>query len=123
MPLFAASFLAFKDFDAEVKGLDAFAPEDRPPVGVVHVALQENFRQTSTDQFADAKLPLRRSFVHISAVACHRADLRRGASYRKHALQSRVSRIMQNSTNQGDEECPNCRVLLSRAPRGAWAAC
>jgi cytochrome d ubiquinol oxidase subunit I len=36
----ALSFLAHHDFDAEVIGLDQFAPEDRPPVPVVHVAFQ-----------------------------------------------------------------------------------
>lgn len=34
------SFLAFNSFDAEVKGLDAFAREDWPDVRVVHVAFQ-----------------------------------------------------------------------------------
>lgn len=34
------SFIAQNDFDAEVIGLDAVPPEDRPPVGVVHVAFQ-----------------------------------------------------------------------------------
>lgn len=36
----ALSFLAFSDFDAEVKGLHDFPAEDRPPVVVVHVAFQ-----------------------------------------------------------------------------------
>lgn len=34
------SFLAHGDFDAEVIGLDQFAPEDRPPVIVTHFAFQ-----------------------------------------------------------------------------------
>ncbi len=34
------SLLAFHDPDAEVIGLDAFAPRDRPPVAVVHIAFQ-----------------------------------------------------------------------------------
>ena len=34
------SFLAYGDFDAEVKGLHAFPEEDRPPVAVVHLAFQ-----------------------------------------------------------------------------------
>ena len=36
----ALSFLAFGDFDAEVKGLDAFNEEDIPPVGITHFAFQ-----------------------------------------------------------------------------------
>ncbi|MFN0099262.1 MAG: cytochrome ubiquinol oxidase subunit I [Gemmatimonadaceae bacterium] len=36
----ALSFLAFADFDAEVKGLEAFPESDWPPVAVVHVAFQ-----------------------------------------------------------------------------------
>lgn len=34
------SFLAYHDFNAEVKGLDAVPKADRPPVRVVHVAFQ-----------------------------------------------------------------------------------
>lgn len=34
------SFLAFSDFDAEVKGLEVFPQEDRPPTAVVHIAFQ-----------------------------------------------------------------------------------
>jgi cytochrome bd ubiquinol oxidase subunit I len=34
------SFLAFRDFKAEVKGLDAVPRHDRPPVAIVHVAFQ-----------------------------------------------------------------------------------
>lgn len=34
------SFLAFGDPRAEVLGLDAFAPEDRPPVAIVHFSFQ-----------------------------------------------------------------------------------
>ena len=34
------SFLAFGDFDAEVRGLKEFPREERPPVAVVHVAFQ-----------------------------------------------------------------------------------
>lgn len=34
------SFLAFADFDAEVRGLKEFPKEERPPVAVVHVAFQ-----------------------------------------------------------------------------------
>lgn len=34
------SFLAFGDFDAEVKGLDAFPRDEQPPVAIVHVAFQ-----------------------------------------------------------------------------------
>ncbi|HSD64442.1 MAG TPA: cytochrome ubiquinol oxidase subunit I [Ignavibacteriaceae bacterium] len=34
------SFLAFGDFDAEVKGLNEFPPENRPPVVIVHIAFQ-----------------------------------------------------------------------------------
>jgi cytochrome d ubiquinol oxidase subunit I len=34
------SFLAFKDFTAEVKGLEAFPREHWPPVAIVHVAFQ-----------------------------------------------------------------------------------
>ncbi len=34
------SFLAFGDFDAEVKGLDAFPESDWPPVAITHVAFQ-----------------------------------------------------------------------------------
>jgi cytochrome d ubiquinol oxidase subunit I len=36
----ALSFLAFADFDAEVKGLEAFPEADWPPVAVVHIAFQ-----------------------------------------------------------------------------------
>ncbi|MEM9193127.1 MAG: cytochrome ubiquinol oxidase subunit I [Myxococcota bacterium] len=36
----ALSFLAFSDFDAEVKGLNQFPEEDWPPVAVVHFAFQ-----------------------------------------------------------------------------------
>jgi cytochrome bd ubiquinol oxidase subunit I len=36
----ALSFLAFGDFDAEVKGLKEWPPEDRPPVLIVHLAFQ-----------------------------------------------------------------------------------
>lgn len=36
----ALSFLAHGDFDAEVIGLDRFAPQDRPPVLITHVAFQ-----------------------------------------------------------------------------------
>jgi cytochrome d ubiquinol oxidase subunit I len=36
----ALSFLAFADFDAEVKGLDAFPESDWPPVAITHVAFQ-----------------------------------------------------------------------------------
>ncbi len=36
----ALSFLAFSDFDAEVKGLDAFPEEDWPPVAITHFAFQ-----------------------------------------------------------------------------------
>jgi cytochrome d ubiquinol oxidase subunit I len=36
----ALSFLAFSDFDAEVKGLDAFPEADWPPVAITHVAFQ-----------------------------------------------------------------------------------
>ncbi|HEY6758405.1 MAG TPA: cytochrome ubiquinol oxidase subunit I [Baekduia sp.] len=36
----ALSFLAFHDFNATVRGLDAVAPEDRPPVNVVRYAFQ-----------------------------------------------------------------------------------
>lgn len=36
----ALSWLAFRDADAEVQGLDAVPPEDRPPVLPVHVAFQ-----------------------------------------------------------------------------------
>lgn len=36
----ALSFLAHGDFEAEVTGLDAFAPEDRPPVAITHYAFQ-----------------------------------------------------------------------------------
>lgn len=36
----ALSYLAFGDFDAEVKGLDAFNPDERPPVFIVHLAFQ-----------------------------------------------------------------------------------
>jgi len=36
----ALSFLAFGDFDAEVKGLNDFSEEDLPPVSVVHYAFQ-----------------------------------------------------------------------------------
>jgi cytochrome d ubiquinol oxidase subunit I len=36
----ALSFLAHGDFGAEVQGLEAFRPEDRPPVAVTHVAFQ-----------------------------------------------------------------------------------
>jgi cytochrome d ubiquinol oxidase subunit I len=34
------SFIATNDFDATVIGLDAVPPDERPPVGVVHVAFQ-----------------------------------------------------------------------------------
>jgi cytochrome d ubiquinol oxidase subunit I len=34
------SFLAHHDFNAEVIGLDQFAPEDRPPVAILHYAFQ-----------------------------------------------------------------------------------
>lgn len=34
------SFLAHRDFNAEVTGLDKFAPADRPPVAVLHYAFQ-----------------------------------------------------------------------------------
>jgi cytochrome bd ubiquinol oxidase subunit I len=34
------SFMAFGHFDAEVKGLDKFAKEDRPPVVITHFAFQ-----------------------------------------------------------------------------------
>ena len=34
------SFLAFGDFDAEVKGLDAFPESDWPPVAITHIAFQ-----------------------------------------------------------------------------------
>ncbi|MDR2236857.1 MAG: cytochrome ubiquinol oxidase subunit I [Chryseobacterium sp.] len=34
------SFLAFEDFNAEVKGLDAFPKDERPPVVVTHFAFQ-----------------------------------------------------------------------------------
>lgn len=36
----ALSFLAFSDFDAEVKGLEAFPEEDWPPVAITHFAFQ-----------------------------------------------------------------------------------
>lgn len=36
----ALSFLAFADFDAEVKGLEAFPEEDWPPVAITHFAFQ-----------------------------------------------------------------------------------
>lgn len=36
----ALSFLAFGDFDAEVKGLNDFPIEDQPPVAIVHYAFQ-----------------------------------------------------------------------------------
>lgn len=36
----ALSFLAFGDFDAEVKGLNDFPEENLPPVGIVHYAFQ-----------------------------------------------------------------------------------
>lgn len=36
----ALSFLAFGDFDAEVKGLNDFPKEEHPPVAVVHYAFQ-----------------------------------------------------------------------------------
>ena len=36
----ALSFLAFHNFDARVRGLDAVAPADRPPVNVVRFAFQ-----------------------------------------------------------------------------------
>jgi cytochrome d ubiquinol oxidase subunit I len=36
----ALSFLAFGDFDAEVRGLEEFPREDWPPVAVVHIAFQ-----------------------------------------------------------------------------------
>ena len=34
------SFLAYSDFNAEVQGLKAFPPDERPPTAVVHVAFQ-----------------------------------------------------------------------------------
>lgn len=34
------SFLAYNDFNAEVRGLDAFPADEHPPVAVVHVAFQ-----------------------------------------------------------------------------------
>jgi cytochrome d ubiquinol oxidase subunit I len=34
------SFLAYGDFDAEVKGLEEWPREDRPPVAITHVAFQ-----------------------------------------------------------------------------------
>ena len=34
------SFLAYHSFSAEVRGLDSFPPENRPPVPVVHLAFQ-----------------------------------------------------------------------------------
>jgi len=34
------SFLAFRDFDAEVRGLEEWPPENHPPVAVVHIAFQ-----------------------------------------------------------------------------------
>lgn len=36
----ALSFLAFGDFDAEVKGLNDFPDDELPPVGIVHTAFQ-----------------------------------------------------------------------------------
>jgi cytochrome bd ubiquinol oxidase subunit I len=36
----ALSFLAFHDFNAKVKGLDAFSAADRPPINVVRAAFQ-----------------------------------------------------------------------------------
>jgi cytochrome d ubiquinol oxidase subunit I len=36
----ALSFLAHGDFDAEVRGLETFAPADRPPVAITHLAFQ-----------------------------------------------------------------------------------
>ena len=36
----ALSFLAFGDFDAEVRGLEAFPEEEWPPVAIVHIAFQ-----------------------------------------------------------------------------------
>ncbi|GAB2775770.1 cytochrome ubiquinol oxidase subunit I [Salinimicrobium soli] len=36
----ALSFLAFGDFDAEVKGLNAFPQDELPPVAIVHYAFQ-----------------------------------------------------------------------------------
>lgn len=36
----ALSFLAFSDFNAEVKGLEAFPEEDWPPVAITHFAFQ-----------------------------------------------------------------------------------
>ena len=36
----ALSFLAYSDFNAEVMGLKAVPPEDRPPVAIVHFAFQ-----------------------------------------------------------------------------------
>lgn len=36
----ALSFLAFNDFNAEVKGLDAFPEDEWPPVAIVHYAFQ-----------------------------------------------------------------------------------
>lgn len=37
---YGLSFLAFGDIHAEVRGLQDFPPEDRPPVAVVHIAFQ-----------------------------------------------------------------------------------
>ncbi|HUF98605.1 MAG TPA: cytochrome ubiquinol oxidase subunit I [Ilumatobacter sp.] len=34
------SFIATNDFDSEVIGLDSVPPEDRPPVGIVHMSFQ-----------------------------------------------------------------------------------
>ena len=36
----ALSLLAFRDPDAEVRGLSAFPPDERPPIAPVHVAFQ-----------------------------------------------------------------------------------
>lgn len=36
----ALSWLAYGDFDAEVKGLNDFPPDDTPPVAIVHIAFQ-----------------------------------------------------------------------------------
>lgn len=37
---YALSFLAHADFNAEIKGLKEFPPEDRPPVAITHFAFQ-----------------------------------------------------------------------------------
>jgi cytochrome d ubiquinol oxidase subunit I len=34
------SFLAYRDFNAEVTGLDKFSKEDRPPAAITHIAFQ-----------------------------------------------------------------------------------